>query len=101
MSTSASTFVTVVSSVVSLRYDDGKMLKGMGTLASKSRLTGVKGDWLLANLSKCRKQIERKQESLLLLLRGQKSVSEDEESWGEREKFGVELMLTNASDTLP
>ena len=28
----------------SLRYDDGKRLNGIGTLASKSRLTGAEGD---------------------------------------------------------
>ena len=30
----------------SLRYDDGKTLKGIGTLASKSRLTDVKASFL-------------------------------------------------------
>ena len=40
---SPSTLVTVDSFATSLRYDDGKMLKGTGTLASKSRLTSVKG----------------------------------------------------------
>jgi hypothetical protein len=40
--TSPSTFVSVIcSEVVSLRYVDGKTLMGMGTRASKSRLTGV------------------------------------------------------------
>ena len=28
----------------SLRYDDGKTLKGIGTLASKSRLTKIEGE---------------------------------------------------------
>jgi hypothetical protein len=44
----------VVSSTTSLRYDDGKMLKGTGTLASKSRVTAVRerlGD--LDDLSSC------------------------------------------------
>jgi len=30
----------------SLRYDDGKTLKGIGTLASKSRLTGSRESFL-------------------------------------------------------
>ena len=30
----------------SLRYDDGKTLKGIGTLASKSRLTGLNASFL-------------------------------------------------------
>lgn len=38
---SPSTLTRVVSVAASLRYDDGKTLKGIGTLASKSRLTEV------------------------------------------------------------
>jgi len=38
---SPSTWVLVVFCCSSLRYDDGKTLKGIGTLASKSRLATV------------------------------------------------------------
>ena len=46
------TRVVSVSETASLRYDDGKTLKGIGTLASKSRLTEVKASFLEC-LSKC------------------------------------------------
>jgi hypothetical protein len=47
----------VVVSTASLRYDDGKRLKGIGTRASKSRLTSVQGRrTLLECLSTCRKE---------------------------------------------
>jgi len=49
--TSASTWTVLVSVVAaSFRYEDGKTLKGMGTRASKSRLSGVAA-WLLEDLS--------------------------------------------------
>ena len=39
----------------SLRYDDGKLLKGIGTRASKSRLTTYEARTLLECLSTCAK----------------------------------------------
>ena len=42
----------VVSSVVLFAYDDGKTEKGIGTLASKSRLPGM-DESRLENLPKC------------------------------------------------
>jgi hypothetical protein len=46
----------VVVTLSSLRYDDGKMLKGIGTRASKSRLTTFSARSLLECLSTCRKE---------------------------------------------
>lgn len=43
---SPSTLTRVVSVAASLRYDDGKTLKGIGTLASKSRMTSVRESFL-------------------------------------------------------
>ena len=41
VSPSTLTWAVVSSTAASFRYDDGKMLNGTGTLASKSRLTEV------------------------------------------------------------
>lgn len=64
---SPSTLTRVVSVAASLRYDDGKTLKGIGTLASKSRLTGLKESFLecLPN----RSETIRKEDKKRLLLR--------------------------------
>lgn len=66
----------------SLRYDDGKTLKGIGTLASKSRLTGVKESFLecLPN----RSETIRKEDKKRLLLRE-----------------GVEVRVEGEGDELP
>lgn len=65
---SPSTLTRVVSVAASLRYDDGKTLKGIGTLASKSRLTEVKESFLecLPN----RIETIRKEDKKRLLLQG-------------------------------
>lgn len=67
---SPSTLTRVDSVVASLRYDDGKTLKGIGTLASKSRLTEVKESFLecLPN----RTETIRKEDKKRLLLQGGK-----------------------------
>ena len=46
----------------SLRYDDGKTLKGIGTLASKSRLTGLKGSLLECLSNRCGNNSKGRQE---------------------------------------
>ena len=49
----------------SLRYEDGKTLKGMGTRASKSRLPGVAA-FLLANPSNCSRTVQEEDKKELL-----------------------------------
>lgn len=63
---SPSTLTRVVSVAASLRYDDGKTLKGIGTLASKSRLAEVTESFLecLSN----RSETIRKEDKKRLLL---------------------------------
>lgn len=79
---SPSTLMRVVPVAASLRYDDGKTLKGIGTLASKSRLTGVKESFLecLPN----RSETIRKEDKKRLLLRE-----------------GVEVSVEGEGDELP
>lgn len=57
----------------SLRYDDGKMLKGIGTRASKSRLTTYKARSLLECLSTCAKG-RQEGVSCFLVKEGEESV---------------------------
>lgn len=69
-----------VSSLVtaSLRYEDGKTLKGMGTRASKSRLTGGSAFLLECLSNRYEEQFERKtRKNFLAPLR--------EEGWGFKE----------------
>jgi hypothetical protein len=47
----------VVSVTASLRYEDGKTLKGIGTRASKSRLTGGAA-FLLEDLPNCSRTVQ-------------------------------------------
>jgi hypothetical protein len=54
-----------VSVTASLRYEDGKTLKGMGTRASKSRLPGVAA-FLLANPSNCSRTVQEEDKKELL-----------------------------------
>jgi hypothetical protein len=74
-------WVSVVLLAASLRYDDGKTLKGIGTLASKSRLTILQGERILLEcLSTCRKEDKK---GLLLLW---------EEGEGERKRVDTPLL---------
>jgi hypothetical protein len=59
--------LTVVFSLVtaSLRYEDGKTLKGIGTRASKSRLTGVAALFLEYLSSRSRTDQEEDKKELL------------------------------------
>jgi len=59
--------LTVVFSLVtaSLRYEDGKTLKGIGTRASKSRLTGVAALLLECLSSRSRTDQEEDKKELL------------------------------------
>jgi len=50
----------VVVSAASLRYDDGKMLKGIGTRASKSRLTSFQGERTLLECLSTRRKEDKK-----------------------------------------
>jgi hypothetical protein len=54
-----------VSVTASLRYEDGKTLKGMGTRASKSRLPGVAA-FLLENLPNCSRTVQEEDKKELL-----------------------------------
>jgi len=75
-------WVSVVLLAASLRYDDGKTLKGIGTLASKSRLTILQGERILLEcLSTCRKEDKK---GLLLLW--------EEEGEGERKRVDTLLL---------
>ena len=69
-------------STAPLRYEDGKRLKGIGTRASKSRLTSVqRRRTLLECLSTCRKEDKK---GLLLLW--------EEEGEGERKRVDTLLL---------
>ena len=64
----------------SLRYDDGKTLKGIGTLASKSRLTDVKASFLECLSNRYRITIRKEDKKRLLL---QVGVEGEDGSFGE------------------
>ena len=71
-------------STAPLRYEDGKRLKGIGTRASKSRLTSVqRRRTLLECLSTCRK--EDKKGSLASLVK--------EGEWRERMNYASRLVF--------
>jgi hypothetical protein len=53
----------VVLLAASLRYDDGKTLKGIGTRASKSRLTILQGERILLECLSTRRKEDKKGDS--------------------------------------
>ncbi len=75
----------MVVSSASLRYDDGKMLNGIGTRASKSRLTTLR---CRDHFSNAFRETERKTRRGLLLL----WVKEGEEE-GVRGRFSARLSI--------